>query len=850
MASPLTRWLAGRSPDELAAILVRRPDALAAPAVTDLGSLAARLQRHESVAAALARLPAPAVQLVEAMQALGGPAVPRTRLAELIGRAPDDAELAATLEILGQRALVWTDGDELRMAGALWSAFTFPLGLGLPAAELAPALFPPELDDMARLWRLPSATPDALVAALADPDRVRAMVAAAPAEVRLLLDRVAHDGPLTEAPDDFESARPDGAALEWAIRRGLLVWDGWRHAQLPREVGLALRGPHWRAPFAPHPPRLVLGDTPTGAVDRETVAAASTAVERVAAVVEAAAVTPVALLKAGGVGSRELRRLARAVGCDEPEVRLWLELAYAAGLLGVAREEVLPTDAYDDWAQAEPGARLPVLLRGWQRLPAVPLAAATGDTGRPPAALLRDGSGLAALDLRPALLRTLDELPPGRGITDPHRLADTLTWQLPLLSGQRDGALVAGLWREAQLVGVAAHGVLTRLGRALLHAPDTLEDVTASLLPASVGSAVFQNDLTVVVPGLPAAALAELLDAAARRESRGGAATWRFSAASVRAALDAGHEPSALLAALRRAAAGGDLPQTLEYLVNDVGRQHGRVRVRAVGCVLHADDPALVTEIAAARALRPLELRVLAPTVLASAQPMAKTLNALRAAGFAPIGEDGDGEVRVERPTRRRAPALRGGRAGSSSARGASAQDASGRDSSTPGRDMSTSGRVASAPGGGGSAPGRAGRADGSGDGPAGGGSGTGRAAAELAERLLATAAAGLADDPGGREFDLLTSPGVEQPALTAELVRPLVERHAAHLRADERALLVDATVGGGRVKIDYCDSSGELTTRVIEPLDVDRHLLAAWCHLRDDERMFALDRIESVSPA
>ncbi|MFB6397822.1 WYL domain-containing protein, partial [Polymorphospora sp. 2-325] len=164
--------------------------------------------------------------------------------------------------------------------------------------------------------------------------------------------------------------------------------------------------------------------------------------------------------------------------------------------------------------------------------------------------------------------------------------------------------------------------------------------------------------------------------------------------------------------------------------------------------------------------------------------------------------------------------------------------------------DPSAPGRVASAPGGGTPAPGRAGRADGSGDGPAGGGSGTGRAAAELAERLLATAAAGLADDPGGREFDLLTSPGVEQPALTMELVRPLVERHAAHLRADERALLVDATVGGGRVKIDYCDSSGELTTRVIEPLDVDRHLLAAWCHLRDDERMFALDRIESVSPA
>jgi len=51
-------------------------------------------------------------------------------------------------------------------------------------------------------------------------------------------------------------------------------------------------------------------------------------------------------------------------------------------------------------------------------------------------------------------------------------------------------------------------------------------------------------------------------------------------------------------------------------------------------------------------------------------------------------------------------------------------------------------------------------------------------------------------------------------------------------------------------VKITYRDAGGEVTQRVIEPLSIDGHVLEAWCHLRDDERVFALSRISSVVPA
>ena len=51
-------------------------------------------------------------------------------------------------------------------------------------------------------------------------------------------------------------------------------------------------------------------------------------------------------------------------------------------------------------------------------------------------------------------------------------------------------------------------------------------------------------------------------------------------------------------------------------------------------------------------------------------------------------------------------------------------------------------------------------------------------------------------------------------------------------------------------VRIVYVDGDGRRTDRLIEPLEVeDDHLLLAYCHLRDDDRAFALSRIRA-SPA
>ena len=249
---------------------------------------------------------------------------------------------------------------------------------------------------------------------------------------------------------------------------------------------------------------------------------------------------------------------------------------------------------------------------------------------------------------------------------------------------------------------------------------------------------------------------------------------WRFSPASVRRALDAGTDPDTLLTDLA-AVSTGALPQPLEYLVRDVARRHGQVRVRPVACCLTGDDPALLAEIAAARRLAPLGLTMLAPTVLASARPLDETLAALRAAGYAPVAEDATGAIVREGPAEQRVTA-EDRRAGGDRRRG-----------------------------------------------------GDRRADPQGAARRLRTAPAALPADDA-----LVEVIGAATPGLTDA----------------ERRMLAHAAEHGTPVRIGYVNAEGNATVRVVEDITLTSGMMLAWCRLRSAERMFALSRIESVSPA
>jgi hypothetical protein len=103
-------WLRGLGADGLAALLRRRPEALAPPVPTSLAEMSERLAAPGSVVAALRRLNRPTLQVAEVIAALGGHAEP-ARLDRLLGATSPRSRAAVTgaLNTLREHALLTAD---------------------------------------------------------------------------------------------------------------------------------------------------------------------------------------------------------------------------------------------------------------------------------------------------------------------------------------------------------------------------------------------------------------------------------------------------------------------------------------------------------------------------------------------------------------------------------------------------------------------------------------------------------------------------------------------------------------------------------------------------------------------
>jgi hypothetical protein len=509
---------------------------------------------------------------------------------------------------------------------------------------------------------------------------------------------------------------------DWLAGFGMLVPIGSDLAELPYEVLDAFADERRTVRFDAEPPPLDAGLWPAPDALRQAQAASASASRKVELLLAACAAAPPGIRKAGGLAVRDTKRLARTVDCSEDQARLWIDLAYHADLLAEHQEQpesppsrgrgrrptvpsapqrLLPTARYDTWLARSPAERLVPLVTTWAVVPEL-LSWWPSDQEETPVALVAVQDP-EAVQLRRLVLALLAELPEGSGLGPVAAIApaaltqllDRLAWQAPALGPPSDRALerVLATLSEAELLGVIAGGRLTPLGEGVLALLDTdaadlfphvpaeagsgpyrepllaLRAAAVALLPPPQQTARFQADLTAIAAGAPAAALAELLGSAADRESEGQAVVWRFGAASVRRALDAGRTSTELLEALR-AVSEGPLPQPLEYLVKDTGRTHGRVRVVRSACCVRSDDEALVLELAGSRMLAKVGLRRIAPTVLISTHSPSATLDALRAAGYAPVLEAETGVTVVERAPEIRAKSRMPGPARVRGARG------------------------------------------------------------------------------------------------------------------------------------------------------------------------------------
>ena len=637
---PLGAWLAELPDDRLIHLLELRPD-LAQPAPGSIAALAARAVARQSVKAVTDELDFLRLAVIDALLVLQADAtgVPITKLVALIGdRAPRDAVLGA-LEDLRERALVWGD-----------TAVRVP-------AEASSAL----------PWY-----PGQVI--LEDADRPASEIAAAVEELdepqRELLERLLVGSPMGRTRDAAPGTPPD-RPVPRLLAAGLLRQIDADTVILPRRVGQVLRG---EDPGPTHlvPPDPVVSGTTAKDVDAAAAGAVIDLMRETEVVLETLSAAPVPELRSGGLGVREAKRLSKLTGVDEQRLGFVLEVAAAAGLIasGIPDPEPpdspgpcwTPTVAADRFLESSTAARWYLLASTWLDLPSRPsLIGSRGPDGKPYAALSDSLYSTAAPLDRRLLLNLLSDLPAGAG-TDAEHASRALIWRRPRWAARLQPEPVAHLLDEAHALGLVGRGALSAAALALLRdGEEAAVDTMAKILPAPIDYFLVQADLTVVVPGPLERDLAGQLAVVADVESAGAAMVYRVSEASIRHALDTGRTAGALHAFFAKHSKT-PVPQGLSYLIDDVARRHGQLRVGMASSFVRCEDVTLLAHAVAAPALDALDMRLLAPTVAVSQAPIGEVLAALRTAGFAPAAEDSTGAVvdirqrwaRVPAPAHRR----------------------------------------------------------------------------------------------------------------------------------------------------------------------------------------------------
>ncbi|MEV0057038.1 helicase-associated domain-containing protein [Saccharopolyspora shandongensis] len=794
MDSDFVQWLRNLGHDGLAALLKNRPESVVVGAHS-LSRLAAVLDSPAAVESALQQLDAGCHEVLRALCILGDGCA-REMIEQALG---DDPELDRALRVLEERVLIRPDPQgAIRLAAPLRHART--AGLGRPVAKLLHPHVSNTVRGIAETLELEPARRKAdtirrIEEFMQDPAKVSAEFAKAPGAAVQLARELAHDDPVFRS---YGAPSPRSPEVRWLLDRGFLISQSQYASysgpfEMPREIGLALRESDNRPVLRPVPPTPPTTTIDPIEIDKAAALAATGFADGVARLLEHCTVYPLAMLQNGGVGIRVLKQLAKALGTDQHEIRLWLETAAAAELLSLDGAGCLvASNLADDWQRSTPARRYAWLMRAWWAQPAAAMFSKVVD--KPDPAMLPRGSAFDR-QLRTDLVAELSGWEPGTALDEPNLIGETLAWKRPMLYCCAADLVepIQVNWDEAEAVGAIARGALSTLGRCGSDTEALLAAATR-LLPKTRETALFQADLSAVVTGTPSGRLAATLNLMAYQEGRNTASTWRFSPESVRHAMDLGHSAEDLLGRLAEIA-HADLPQPLEYLIKDVERRFGQLQVRTVQCCVLGEE-ALLREVSRNRALRELSLQVLAPTVLASSKPAKETLAALRKAGYAPVPQASDGTVAVER---------------------AAADD-------RPPVVVAQPYYLDPAP----EAPLEA-------------------ELGELAERLLAQP-----DEIPARQTAPLVHPPAPNSIDGMEIVYgdlgPVLAERTVGLSDLEVELLAEAVNDGTDVEIEYRDQNGRSTTRVITPHFVAGPYLDSYCHLRDDDRQFRLDRIRAVS--
>ncbi|MFV0459286.1 MAG: helicase-associated domain-containing protein [Actinomycetales bacterium] len=672
--------LRARSDDDLVALLRRRPDLLR-PMPGDLASLAARAGTQASVHRALAGLDAATLAVATVLTLVPTP-IGLTRLAGACGSTA--SVVRPMLRQLIDLGLVFGGTRAAQPVRSLRELLGAPIGLGPSVAESL-STSPGRLATVAAALGVPAEV-DAVARHLRE-DTAQVLVQAPPAVSRVLslldpsLSPVvpASDQPAAGTADpsrqgDDTAPRADGTGslddadreldpnsrrpVDWLLARALLVPTGPREVAISREAGIGLRGFVLALPQPPNP--APVDPVSLARVERSAPAAATEVVRATEELLATLGDEGGAMLRSGGLGARDLLRIGRRLNLDQRRTALVLVVAAGAGLLGISEDRgggpaaLRPSRLAGEWSQGSTGTRWSRLVQGWLDAPWSPgLTGTRDDRSQLIAALSPASHREAERRLRAQVLAAVAVPVPPVGAEAVQAWLRFAAPRGPVASVPR---LIGPILQEAHHLGLMAFDLLADYARPAARGDlSGSADALDAALPAPVSTVHVQADLTAVAPGPLVPSAARLLDLCAEIESRGSATVYRFTPDALGRALDHGLDAAELLAGLAQVSAG-PLPQPLEFLVRDVARRHGLLRVGRATSYLRSDDEQALAELTADPGLSGLGLRLLAPTVAVCSLEPARLLEAIRSRGAVAVSENADGSVSTLASGPRQAP--------------------------------------------------------------------------------------------------------------------------------------------------------------------------------------------------
>lgn len=590
-------YLRGLDDAGLLQLFSHRPD-LISPVPPDMASLAVRASSAPSLARAIDALNTWQFQVLEACAVATEPFAEKT-----IAGLTDKSALFVIPGLI-ERGLIYPAHDGLRMPTTLREI------LGNEVAQLGPP-------SMAKLN----------VKKLSD----------APPAAKKILDAMAW-GPPRGSVGDIKKPSP---GVQWCLEEGFLIPFSQTIVVMPREVALALRGGKVHREQLVNSPEVSYSFTIKDKVNvnRAAIANITTFLRWVEEVLNFWAQDPPTALRSGGLGVRDLKALALHLGVEESCAAFVAELCYVSALLTIDPDDrILPTTQFDIWLTQRPRDKWATLAQAWLNTSRVSGLVGAENT-KNIAPLGPELDRVNAASIRSLTLSLLTANQSGSVTTD--SLIAAAQWQRP---SKRTGGVPASYieftLRESEWLGITGQGVISDYGLSLL-AGDSLEKIDADL-PEEVDHILIQSDNTAIAPGPLAQEVAQEMALLADVESRGGATVFRFSESTIRRALDHGKTGDEITKFLK-VKSTTPMPQPLEYLIADVAKKHGKLRIGATTSFIRCEDQSVIAAIIGDKKLEGLGFRKIAPEVLVSDLDVDDAVNILRNAGYLPAVEDSKG---------------------------------------------------------------------------------------------------------------------------------------------------------------------------------------------------------------